>query len=87
MHEFDFIYDTDSIGDYIAQGASAVVLSDAIFNKEAMGQNNLDKIYQLAGLAALRGREAVERLVILSSISDQIKKPLHGFHKSICSNG
>ncbi|KAK0600223.1 hypothetical protein LWI29_012835 [Acer saccharum] len=51
----------DSIGDYIAQGAASVVLSDAIFDKEAMDQNNFDKIYQLARLAALQGREAVER--------------------------
>ncbi|KAL5807821.1 hypothetical protein ACOSQ3_028512 [Xanthoceras sorbifolium] len=51
----------DSIGDYIAQGATSVVLSDAIFNKEAMDQYNFDKVYQLARLAALQGREAVER--------------------------
>ncbi|KAH7554555.1 hypothetical protein JRO89_XS12G0235400 [Xanthoceras sorbifolium] len=54
----------DSIGDYIAQGATSVVLSDAIFNKEAMDQYNFDKVYQLARLAALQGREAVERLVL-----------------------
>ncbi|KAK2638502.1 hypothetical protein Ddye_026297 [Dipteronia dyeriana] len=51
----------DSIGNYIAQGAASVVLSDAIFDKEAMDQNNFDKIYQLAHLAVFQGREAVER--------------------------
>ncbi|KAM7262565.1 hypothetical protein ACFE04_000248 [Oxalis oulophora] len=52
----------DSIGEYIAQGASAVVVSDAIFNKEAMDQNNMEIIRQLACLASQRGREAVDRL-------------------------
>ncbi|XP_010251921.1 PREDICTED: uncharacterized protein LOC104593651 isoform X2 [Nelumbo nucifera] len=51
----------DSIGTYIAGGASAVVLSDAIFDKEAMCQQNFDTIYQLAQLAALQGHEAVQR--------------------------
>ncbi|KAF8398116.1 hypothetical protein HHK36_017041 [Tetracentron sinense] len=51
----------DSIGAYIAGGASSVVLSDAIFGKEAMGQRNFDAIYQLARLAALQGQEAVKR--------------------------
>ncbi|XP_044460601.1 putative KHG/KDPG aldolase isoform X2 [Mangifera indica] len=50
----------DSIGDFIGQGATAVVLSDAIFNKEAMAQNNFDVIYQLASLAASQGKEAVQ---------------------------
>ncbi|CAL9004718.1 unnamed protein product [Prunus brigantina] len=52
---------TDSVGEYIAQGASSVVLSDAIFDKEAMGQKNFTKIYQLANAAALHGNEAVDR--------------------------
>ncbi|KAK9283368.1 hypothetical protein L1049_011610 [Liquidambar formosana] len=52
----------DSIAKYIACGASSVVLSDAIFNKEAMGKRNFSAIYQLAHLAALQGNEAVERL-------------------------
>ncbi|KAA8519273.1 hypothetical protein F0562_013529 [Nyssa sinensis] len=52
---------TDLIGEYIAQGASSVVLSDAIFNKEAMGQRNFNIIYKLARLAAFEGSEAVER--------------------------
>ncbi|XP_077218645.1 uncharacterized protein LOC143852890 isoform X2 [Tasmannia lanceolata] len=51
----------DSIGAYITQGASAVVLSDAIFDKEAMRQSNFDRIYQLAHLATLHGMEAVKR--------------------------
>ncbi|KAL2464482.1 uncharacterized protein Fot_52438 [Forsythia ovata] len=51
----------DSIGDYISQGASSVVLSDAIFDKKALDQQNFDMIYQLARLAALQGNEAVER--------------------------
>ncbi|KAF3448756.1 hypothetical protein FNV43_RR09469 [Rhamnella rubrinervis] len=50
----------DSIGKYIDQGASSVVLSDAIFNKEALGQNNLNEIYQLASFAALQAKKAVE---------------------------
>ncbi|XP_021296723.1 uncharacterized protein LOC110425962 isoform X2 [Herrania umbratica] len=51
----------DSVGDYIAQGAISVVLSDAIFDKEAMGQNNFNAIHQLAKSAALQGKNAVER--------------------------
>ncbi|XP_059430277.1 uncharacterized protein LOC132163902 isoform X2 [Corylus avellana] len=51
----------DSIREYISRGASAVVLSDAIFNKEAISQNNFKEIYQLARLAALQGNEAVEQ--------------------------
>ncbi|RWR76074.1 putative KHG/KDPG aldolase [Cinnamomum micranthum f. kanehirae] len=50
----------DLLETYIIQGASAVVLSDAIFNKEAMNQRNFDAIQQLAYLSALRGGEAVE---------------------------
>lgn len=52
--------DTDSVGDYIAQGAISVVLSDAIFDKEAMGRNNFNAIHQLAKSAALQGKIAVE---------------------------
>ncbi|KAI4332895.1 hypothetical protein L6164_017769 [Bauhinia variegata] len=51
----------DSIGEYIARGASSVVLSDAIFDKEAIAQYNFERIYQLASSAALLGNEAVER--------------------------
>ncbi|PPD77338.1 hypothetical protein GOBAR_DD25736 [Gossypium barbadense] len=51
----------DSVGDYIAQGAISVVLSDAIFDKEAMSQNNFDVVNRLATSAALQGKTAVER--------------------------
>ncbi|XP_038992149.1 KHG/KDPG aldolase-like isoform X2 [Hibiscus syriacus] len=51
----------DSVGDYIARGAISVVLSDAIFSKEAMNQNNFNAVNQLAKSAALQGKNAVER--------------------------
>ncbi|GMI80477.1 hypothetical protein HRI_001717100 [Hibiscus trionum] len=51
----------DSVGDYIAQGAISVVLSDAIFDKEAMNQNNFNAVNQLAKSAALQGKIAIER--------------------------
>ncbi|TYH50976.1 hypothetical protein ES332_D10G242400v1 [Gossypium tomentosum] len=51
----------DSVGDYIAQGAISVVLSDAIFDKEAMSRNNFDVVNRLATSAALQGKTAVER--------------------------
>ncbi|KAM5551317.1 KHG/KDPG aldolase [Rosa sericea] len=50
-----------SVGEYIAKGASSVVLSDAIFDKEAMGQKNFNRIHQLANMAALQCKEAVDR--------------------------
>ncbi|KAL3609285.1 hypothetical protein D5086_000305 [Populus alba] len=53
----------DSIGEYISSGASSVVLSDAIFDKGAMTQRNFNVIHQLASLAALEGKEAVERVL------------------------
>ncbi|CAN0862710.1 KHG/KDPG aldolase [Linum grandiflorum] len=49
----------DLVKDYISHGASAVVLSDAIFSKEAMLQRNYDAVYQLAVNASLQGKEAV----------------------------
>ncbi|XP_024974308.1 uncharacterized protein LOC112512529 isoform X4 [Cynara cardunculus var. scolymus] len=52
---------TDSVGEYIAKGASSVVLSDAIFDKEAMAQRNFSAVYRLAQFAASQGNEAVER--------------------------
>ncbi|XP_076958213.1 uncharacterized protein LOC143633876 [Bidens hawaiensis] len=52
---------TDSVGAYIDAGASAVVLSDAIFDKKAMSQRNYGSISHLAQLAALQGNEAVKR--------------------------
>ncbi|CAI0421059.1 unnamed protein product [Linum tenue] len=50
---------TDSLGDYITAGASAVVLSDAIFSKEAMLLRDFSKIHQLALHASSQGKEAV----------------------------
>jgi hypothetical protein len=58
---FTFYSDSDSIREYINRGASSVVLSDAIFNKEAISQNNFKEIYQLARSAALQGNDAVEQ--------------------------
>ncbi|KAI3444230.1 hypothetical protein Pfo_000895 [Paulownia fortunei] len=51
----------DSVGQYIAQGASSVVLSDAIFDKKAMGQRDFVLINQLACFAAFMGNEAVRK--------------------------
>ncbi|OMO89408.1 KDPG/KHG aldolase, partial [Corchorus capsularis] len=51
----------DSVGEYISQGAISVVLSDAIFDKEAMSQNNFNAVHLLAKSAALQGKSAVER--------------------------
>ncbi|XP_057976240.1 uncharacterized protein LOC131163633 isoform X2 [Malania oleifera] len=56
-----FFVDTDSIGEYIAQGASSVVLSDAIFDRMAMSEQNFNGIYQLAHVAALHGSGAVKQ--------------------------
>ncbi|XP_065632632.1 uncharacterized protein LOC111996437 isoform X3 [Quercus suber] len=50
----------DSVREYITQGASAVVLSDAIFDKEAISQNNFNEICRLAHSAALQGNEALD---------------------------
>ncbi|KAK4541375.1 hypothetical protein RGQ29_033245 [Quercus rubra] len=50
----------DSVREYITQEASAVVLSDAIFDKEAISQNNFNEICRLAHFAALQGNEALE---------------------------
>lgn len=49
----------DSVGVYIGEGASAVVLSDAIFNKRAMAERDLALIYQLACSAVIKGNQAV----------------------------
>lgn len=48
----------DSMRRYIEAGATAVVLSDAIFEKEAMRQRNFDEICRLAKLATLQSFEA-----------------------------
>ncbi|XP_060964467.1 uncharacterized protein LOC115705221 isoform X1 [Cannabis sativa] len=52
----------DSVGEYIANGASSVVLSDAIFDKEAMAQNNFNVIRQLAHFATLQASQVLEWL-------------------------
>ncbi len=66
---FFFLIDTDSVREYITRGALAVVLSDAIFDKEAISQNNFNEIYQLAHFAALQGNEAVEQWDLLLSMN------------------
>ncbi|KAF4346462.1 hypothetical protein G4B88_019972 [Cannabis sativa] len=50
----------DSVGEYIANGASSVVLSDAIFDKQAMAQNNFNVIRQLAHFATLQASQVLE---------------------------
>ncbi|XP_074586603.1 uncharacterized protein LOC141842290 [Curcuma longa] len=45
---------TETIGRYIGSGASAVVLSDAIFEKEAMARRDFKEIRRLAHLATLQ---------------------------------
>ncbi|QHO23588.1 Pentatricopeptide repeat-containing protein [Arachis hypogaea] len=47
----------DSIEEYISRGASAVVLSDAIFEKETIAKRNYEKIQKLAHFAALLGNK------------------------------
>ncbi|KAH7848358.1 hypothetical protein Vadar_001887 [Vaccinium darrowii] len=88
--------DADLIGDYIAQGASSVVLPDAIFEKEAMDHRRFNLIDQLSQLAVLRGNEAVKRLasklpvaydflVAISLLADDtvvISYEYHPFHIS-----
>ncbi|TKY65210.1 hypothetical protein E2542_SST08068 [Spatholobus suberectus] len=52
----------DAIEEYILRGASSVVLSDAIFDKETIAQHNFSKIHKLAHSAALLGNKAVNRI-------------------------
>ncbi|KAL5570981.1 hypothetical protein UlMin_020578 [Ulmus minor] len=61
----------DSIGEYIALGATSVVLSDAIFHKEVMSQSNFKEINHLAHFAALQGNEAVKRLIFCCKLKGQ----------------
>ncbi|KAJ3669353.1 hypothetical protein LUZ60_011303 [Juncus effusus] len=49
---------TDSIEKYMEAGTCAVVLSDAIFDKEAMSENNFEEIQRLANLAMLQSSQA-----------------------------
>ncbi|KAI4384604.1 hypothetical protein MLD38_002731 [Melastoma candidum] len=51
----------DAMTEYILKGASAVVLSDAIFSKDAIAERDFHQVSRLAGLAAQQGSEAVER--------------------------
>ncbi|XP_073042108.1 uncharacterized protein [Primulina eburnea] len=51
----------DSVGEYVREGASSVVLSDAIFDKKAMSEQNFDSIYRCASLATSQGSIAVKR--------------------------
>ncbi|CAA0837370.1 Unknown protein [Striga hermonthica] len=51
----------DSVEQYIARGASAVVLSDAIFEKKAMEEQNFFLIQELASVAAFKSTEALIR--------------------------
>ncbi|XP_020099472.1 uncharacterized protein LOC109717924 isoform X1 [Ananas comosus] len=51
---------TESIGRYIEAGASAVVLSDAIFDKGAMQQRSFDEIERLASCAVLQANQAIK---------------------------
>uniref|UniRef100_A0A0E0LIK9 KHG/KDPG aldolase n=1 Tax=Oryza punctata TaxID=4537 RepID=A0A0E0LIK9_ORYPU len=48
----------DSIKGYLEAGASAVVLSDAIFDKELMRERKFDEISELANLATLRASQS-----------------------------
>lgn len=45
----------DSVERYMEAGATAVVLSDAIFEKEAMRKRDFNAVYRLARLATLEG--------------------------------
>ncbi|KAF5189106.1 KHG/KDPG aldolase [Thalictrum thalictroides] len=54
----------DSIGRYLYGGASAVVLSDAIFEKEAMNKRSYDRIYELACLAAAQGKGIKRQITV-----------------------
>ncbi|BAF21119.2 Os07g0222900 [Oryza sativa Japonica Group] len=47
-----------SIKGYLEAGASAVVLSDAIFDKELMRERKFDEISELANLATLRASQS-----------------------------
>ncbi|XP_051138795.1 uncharacterized protein LOC127256700 isoform X2 [Andrographis paniculata] len=64
----------DSVGEYIAQGASLVVLSDSIFEKKAMNEQNFDRVYQLARREAFHGHEATSIMQILIVVNANLKK-------------
>ncbi|KAL4587288.1 hypothetical protein LXL04_000156 [Taraxacum kok-saghyz] len=52
---------SDLIGEYISNGASSVVVSDAIFEKEAMAQRNFTAVYRLAQIAASQANRFVKK--------------------------
>ncbi|GAB2292083.1 hypothetical protein Dimus_026330 [Dionaea muscipula] len=52
---------TDLVGEYIAAGATAVVLSDAIFDRGAVERGDFGAVSQQARLIASLGYEAVRR--------------------------
>ncbi|KAF9600042.1 hypothetical protein IFM89_002515 [Coptis chinensis] len=60
------LHDADSIG------ASTVLLSDAIFEKDAMRKRNYDRIHELACREALQGKE------IKCQIQNDVRSPLLG---------
>lgn len=66
----------DLIEEYIAGGAAAVVLSDAIFQKQAMDVKDFKVLYQRSNAAALRARQSVERYQKLHTgeLGEQSKK-------------
>ncbi|PPS02852.1 hypothetical protein GOBAR_AA17822 [Gossypium barbadense] len=73
----------DSVGDYIAPGAISVVLSDAIFDKEAMNQNNFDVVNRLATSAAVQGKIAVESAAFALACSKSYEEKIKHDRKGI----
>ncbi|XP_063934900.1 uncharacterized protein LOC108211072 isoform X2 [Daucus carota subsp. sativus] len=71
----------DHIETYITQGASSVVLSDAIFDKEAMLQQNFSTIRQLARLAVLRSSNAMESMLRYGILLSLKYKPRIAAHQ------
>ncbi|KAL9239900.1 hypothetical protein vseg_014176 [Gypsophila vaccaria] len=53
------------VQEYITRGASSVVLSDAIFDKEAVADGNFEYISRQAKIAASTGVEAVKQLKLI----------------------
>ncbi|KMT17391.1 hypothetical protein BVRB_2g038460 [Beta vulgaris subsp. vulgaris] len=53
------------VADFITRGASAVVLSDAIFPKEAIARGDFDTISERAELAASTAIEAIKQLELV----------------------
>ncbi|CAN1343809.1 KHG/KDPG aldolase [Linum perenne] len=87
LHLFPFRMNVvlcDSVRDYITQGASAVVLSDAIFSKEAMQQRNYNAVHQLAIRASLQGKEAVRSINLLRLRSRTNSSAIEKLASSAC---